>query len=129
MADPLKGQTSDKSASLYFAVTIGSGSFLLGIFKDFGPNEWRKLRCGQHALDDRCRQTGGFVVGFYDGPGGASSEPKRLGLLIECEESRSDKSVPEFPDFGRLLLSHVCTPSEWISARLSRSERLRNIFK
>ena len=46
------------------------------------------------------------MVAPKDGPGSASTEPKRFGLLIEREESGSDEGVPEFPDFARLSRLH-----------------------
>jgi len=42
------------------------------------------------------------MVRSEDGPRGASTEPKRIGLLVECEESLADEGVPELPDFARL---------------------------
>ena len=42
------------------------------------------------------------MVSLEYGPGRASTEPKRLGLLIECEESLGDECIPEFPDLARL---------------------------
>ena len=38
---------------------------------------------------------------FKDGPGRASTEPKRLGLLVQCKPI-GDKSVAELPDLVRL---------------------------
>ena len=37
------------------------------------------------------------MVRSEDGPRGASTEPKRIGLLVECEESLADEGVPELP--------------------------------
>ena len=59
------------------------------------------------AIDDRCREAGGFVVGLEYDPGRASTEPKRLGLLVECAESLEDESVPQFPDLARLFRLHL----------------------
>jgi hypothetical protein len=42
------------------------------------------------------------MVSLEYGPGRASTEPKRLGLLVECEETVCDKSVAELPDLVRL---------------------------
>jgi hypothetical protein len=42
------------------------------------------------------------MVSLEYGPGRASTEPKHLGLLIECEESLEDESVTQFPDLACL---------------------------
>ena len=47
------------------------------------------------------------MVSLEYGPGRASTEPKRLGLLVECEESLEDESVPQFPDLARLFRLHL----------------------
>jgi hypothetical protein len=49
------------------------------------------------------------MVCSKNGPRGASTEPKRIGLLVKCEESLADEGVPDLPDFARLsnLRSHV----------------------
>jgi len=46
------------------------------------------------------------MITLKNGPSGASIEPKHLGLFVECKKSRHGKSDSEFPDFGRLSLSH-----------------------
>src|SRR5215471_1378131 len=48
------------------------------------------------------------MAGAQNGPGCASSEPKRLRLLVEREESSVDESVPEFPYLRRLSRLHLC---------------------
>lgn len=49
---------SGKSAQLQLAVAIQSGDFFIDVFKNNGADEWRKLWGCQHAVDDRCRETG-----------------------------------------------------------------------
>ena len=41
------------------------------------------------------------MIAPEDRPGGASREPKRYRLLIECDESGGHENVTNFPDFGR----------------------------
>src|SRR5262245_23760286 len=47
------------------------------------------------------------MVGLEYGPGRASTEPQRLGLLVERAQSLEDESIPEFADLARLLGFHV----------------------
>jgi hypothetical protein len=49
-------------------------------------------------------------------PSGASSEPKRLRLLVERQESGVDENVPELPDLRRLSRLHLC--NDWRATRL-----------
>ena len=42
------------------------------------------------------------MVSLEYGPGRASTEQKRLGLLVECEETLGDECIAEFPDLVRL---------------------------
>jgi len=51
------------------------------------------------------------MVCSENGPRGAPTEPKRIGLLVECEESFADEGVPELPDFARLSDLHFHKPS------------------
>src|SRR6478736_2757768 len=93
---------SGKSAQLQLAVAIHSGDFFINVFKNNGADEWRKLWGCQHAVDDRCRETGALVIGLQDGPGRAASQSQGLRLLIERQITQSDESVANFPDFRRL---------------------------
>ena len=72
---------SGKSAQLQLAVAIQSGDFFIDVFKNNGADEWRKLWGCQHAVDDRCRETGALVIGLQDGPRRAASQSQGLRLL------------------------------------------------
>ena len=65
------------------------------------------------------------MVCSEDGPRGASTEPKRIGLLVEREESLADESVPELPDLARLLLLHFrnCATAATLQRRLAMCRR------
>jgi hypothetical protein len=47
------------------------------------------------------------MAGSQNSPGCASSEPKRLRLLVESQTSGVNESVPEFPDLGRPSRVHL----------------------
>ena len=98
---------SGKSAQLQLAVAIQSGDFFIDVFKNNGADERRKLWGCQHAVDDRCRETGALVIGLQDGPRRAASQSQGLRLLIERQITQSDESVADFPDFRRLSSLHV----------------------
>ena len=44
-------------------------------------------------------------------PRGASTEPKRIGLLVDRDESRADEGVPKLSDFARLADLHSHKPT------------------
>jgi hypothetical protein len=83
-------------------VAVRACDFFIDVFKHLGADKRRKPWCSQHTIDDRCSEAGGLMVSLEYGPGRASTEPKRLGLLIECEETLGDECIAEFPDLVRL---------------------------
>ena len=122
-------QTLGKSSQLNFVVAISSGDFFRDIFEDYYPHQRRKLRRRQHAIDDGRRETGGLMISSQKGPGGAARNAKRLCLLVECRNSRSDESVAKLPDFGCLSSLHLCEFPASINTRLSRIARPREVIR
>src|SRR5215467_3162875 len=48
------------------------------------------------------------MITSENGPGGASVEPKGLGLPVERVNSGPAESLLDFPEFGRLSHFHLC---------------------
>jgi hypothetical protein len=44
------------------------------------------------------------MLAFEDSPGGASTEPKRVGLPVERKESGNDEDILKFTDLRRLSI-------------------------
>ena len=57
------------------------------------------------------------MISPEDGPRGASTEPKRLGLLVESEEAR--EGVPQFSDLRRLSCLEFCDHDALIFSQLA----------
>jgi hypothetical protein len=68
----------EKLKSLRPATAIYAGELVRCVFKNFPSGERRKLWPQQHAFDDSGRKTRALMAGSQNGPGCASSEPKRL---------------------------------------------------